>query len=349
MNLKELAELLGLSQTTVSRALNGYPEVNQKTRNRVVEAARLHNYRPNVRATGLATGKAMTIGHVLPFFSKHEVVNPIFGEFIAGASQTYSANGYELLLTVATDDNESEIYRNLVAKGAVDGVIVHSPRKDDDRVELLKAMGLPFVVHGRVTDCTDEYSWVDINNRRAFHQACKLLIDLGHVRIALINGPEELNFAWLRRLGYLEALAAAGIDHDEDLISGGVLTESHGLESAARLLGFDNPPTAIIASSYVVALGVQRAIVRANLKLGKDVSLIIHDDELSYFDNHADVPQFTATRSPVRLAGEVAAQMLLDIIRDPSLQPVSRLLDARLTIGASTGPPVASARTQGVL
>lgn len=343
MNLKELAELLDLSQTTVSRALNGYPEVNQKTRRRVVEAARLHNYQPNVRATGLATGKAMTIGHVLPVFSRHEVVNPIFGEFVAGASQTYSANGYELLLTVANGDNEAEIYRNLVAKGAVDGVIVHSPRKDDDRVTLLKEMGLPFVIHGRVSDCNEEYSWVDINNRRAFQQACKLLIDLGHVRIGLINGPPELNFAWLRQLGYLDALAAANIARDERLITGGVLTESYGFEAALGLLGFDNPPTAIIASSYVVALGVQRAIAQQNLMLGKDISVIIHDDELSYFHNHGDLPQFTATRSPVRLAGEISAQMLLDVIKDPSQAPMSRLLEARLTIGASTGPPAATA------
>ena len=83
MKLKELARILGLSQTTVSRALNGYPEVSEATRARVAEAARRHNYRPNVRARALATGRAMTIGHVLPVSTRHEMVNPVFADFIA--------------------------------------------------------------------------------------------------------------------------------------------------------------------------------------------------------------------------------------------------------------------------
>ncbi len=116
MNLKELAGLLNLSQATVSRALNGYPEVREATRQRVLNAARKYNYRPNARAMGLATGKCMAIGHVIPNYSQNEVVNPVFGEFITGASQTYSANGYELMLTIADSRDEEESYRNIIAK-----------------------------------------------------------------------------------------------------------------------------------------------------------------------------------------------------------------------------------------
>ena len=87
MNLKELARTLGLSQTTVSRALNGYPEVAEATRRRVLRAAREHNYLPNARAKGLATGRAMAVGHVIPVSSRHEIVNPIFADFIAGAGE----------------------------------------------------------------------------------------------------------------------------------------------------------------------------------------------------------------------------------------------------------------------
>ena len=95
MNLKELSQTLGLSHTTVSRALNGYPEVNVKARKRIEQAARTHNYRPNTRAKSLATGRAMMIGHVIPMATKHEMVNPVFADFIAGAAATYSARGYE--------------------------------------------------------------------------------------------------------------------------------------------------------------------------------------------------------------------------------------------------------------
>ena len=87
MNLKELSEILGLSQTTVSRALNGYPEVSEATRLRVQQIARENNYSPNARARGLATGRASAIGHVIPIGLRHEMVNPIFGDFISGVGE----------------------------------------------------------------------------------------------------------------------------------------------------------------------------------------------------------------------------------------------------------------------
>lgn len=338
MNLKELADLLDLSQTTVSRALNGYPEVREATRQRVLTTAAQHNYRPNARAMGLATGKAMAIGHVIPVYSKSEVVNPVFGEFISGASQTYSAHGYELLLTVDNSKDEENTYRNIAAKGAVDGVIVHSPKKNDCRIALLQEIGLPFVVHGRVNDSSLEYSWIDFNNRRAFQQATKLLIDLGHRRIGLINGLETLNFAWLRRQGYIEAMSHAGIHIDPDNMTADEMTEGYGYRAAQMMLARESAPTAFLVSSYVVALGVRRAISHAGLLMGDDVSVIIHDDELSFFQNNDAVPQFTATRSSVKEAGIKAARMLLDIIDNPSIAPISELLEAHLTIGASTGP-----------
>jgi len=338
MNLKELSETLGLSQTTVSRALNGYPEVNEATRKRVELAAAKGNYRPNVRAMSLATGRAMAIGHVIPVANKDDVVNPVFAEFVAGASQTYNLFGYELMLTIAESKDEESIYRSLAAKRAVDGVIVHSPMRDDPRLSLLAEIGLPFVVHGRVCDSTVDYNWIDMNNRQAFKQATQLLIDLGHSKIALINGQETLSFAWLRKLGYQDALSENNIPEDQGLLSSAALTEPYGYQTATRMLSSDNPPSAFLVSSYVVALGIRRAISQADLTIGKDISVIIHDDELSYFDNGGTVPQFTATRASVREAGILAAEMLLKQIDDPSLFPQTKKLQSNLTMGSSTGP-----------
>lgn len=337
MNLKQLSNELGLSPTTVSRALNDYPEVNEHTRERVKLAARKHNYRPNSRATRLATGRAMTIGHVIPVNST-EVFNPIFGEFIAGASHAYSKRGYELSLTMAEADAEESIYREIASKGSVDGVIVHAPRVNDSRIALLQELQLPFVIHGRDSSNTSEYSWIDVNNRRAFYQATKLLIDLGHKDIVLVNGSETLNFAIRRRQGYLDALVDAKIDINPMLMHEGDLTEGNGFKAASHALAQKTPPTAFLVASYVGALGVRRAIHNAGLELGRDVSVIIHDDELSYFQNDGDIPQFTATRSSVNDAGERTANMLLDIIDDPKKAPMSQLLEAPLVIGSSTGP-----------
>lgn len=337
LNLKQLSDQLGLSQTTVSRALNNYPEVNEETRERVKFAAQKHSYCPNTRATGLATGKSKTIGHIIPMNST-EVFNPIFGEFIAGASQAYSKRGYELTLTMAKEDSEESLYREIASKGSVDGVIVHAPRVNDSRITLLQQLQLPFVIHGRDSCNTSDYSWIDMNNRRAFYQATKLLLDLGHKNICLVNGREALNFAWRRRQGYIDALTDEQLSINPDLMFSGDLTEANGFSAAAKALAQKNTPTAFLVSSYVGALGVRRAIHNAELEMGKDISVIIHDDELSYFQNDGDIPQFTATRSSVRDAGERAAMMLLDIIDQPNKAPLTELLDAPLTIGASTGP-----------
>lgn len=337
MNLKELSENLGLSQTTVSRALNGYPEVNEETRRRVEKAAAQGNYRPNVTAMSLAKGKAMSIAHVVPVANRNDVFNPIFAEFIASASQTYSLYGYELMLKIAKSEDEESTYRGLAATRAVDGVIMHSPRCEDPRLALLKDVGLPFVVHGRVLR-GENYNWVDMDNQTAFKQATQLLIDLGHRKIALLNGPETMTFAWLRRTGYCVALAEAGIDVDEAIMLTSDLTESYGYRSTMELLAGDKKPTAFLVSSYIVALGVRRAISHAGLKIGKDISVIVHDDELSYFDNGGIVPQFTSTRSSVRDAGYQAAKLLLEQIDNPNRPPTQVMMDTKLIIGASTGP-----------
>jgi LacI family transcriptional regulator len=337
MNLKQLSHELGLSQTTVSRALNDYPEVSEDTRRRVKRAAVKFNYRPNARATGLATGRARAIGHIIPMNST-EVFNPIFGEFIAGASQTYSTQGYELLLTMAQEGTEDSMYRQIASRKSVDGIIVHAPHINDSRITLLQALKLPFVIHGRDTANTTEYAWIDINNRRAFFQATKLLIDLGHHEIALINGKETLNFASRRRLGYIDALAQANIAANASLMFEGDLTEGNGYRAATELLSRTDRPTAFLVSSYMGALGVRRAIHNAGLTMGSDVSVIIHDDDLSYFHNSGDVPQFTSTRSSVKEAGTLAAEMLLSIIDNPSAPLPTKLLEANLIIGASTGP-----------
>jgi len=342
MNLKQLATELGLSPTTVSRALNGYPEVNAETRLRVSEAAVRHNYRPNTRAKGLATGRAMAIGHVISMTTQHEMMNPVFADFIAGAGESYARAGYDMMLSVVRDADEEQAYRDLKARGTVDGVIVHAPRANDPRIALLSAIGLPFVVHGRATGARAPYSWVDVNNRRAFLRATSLLIDLGHSRIGLVNGMEYMDFAIRRRNGYLEALTGRGIAADPALRRSEEMTEGLGYRAARDMLALPDPPTAFLVASMISAIGVRRAAEDRGMTLGRDLSLVTHDDELSYLGNGEDVPIFTATRSSVREAGRISADMLLSLIADPGSAPKTRLLEAELMIGQSTGANTAA-------
>jgi len=338
MNLKELSRELGLSQTTVSRALNGYPEVSEATRDRVQSAARTFNYIPNTRAKSLATGRAMAIGHVIATSDQHEMVNPVFSDFIAGAGETYAANGYEMVLSVVADGGEDAVYRSMKARGAVDGVIVHGPRMNDPRIAMLQDIGMPFAVHGRASGLTPNYSWLDVNNLRAFQRATDFLLDLGHRRIGLINGLEVMDFADRRKRGYIAALTGAGIAADPALMHSGEMTEGHGYRATIAMLDGPDPATAILTASLICALGVRRALHERGLVMGRDVSVLTHDDVMSYLGNGDDLPIFTCVKSSVREAGRILAQMLLDEIDGTTPGPAAHLLEAQLTVGTSTGP-----------
>ncbi|QJF51616.1 substrate-binding domain-containing protein [Roseobacter ponti] len=338
MNLKELSQQLNLSQTTVSRALNGYPEVNEITRRRVTDAAEKFNYRPNRRALTLATGKSMSIGHIIPVSRRNEIVNIVFADFIAGAGEVYSLNGYNMTLSVVPDAQEFEAYRTAAETGAVDGIILQSPTREDPRIPHLAALNIPFLVHGRATAIEQPYSWLDVNNLRAFEVLTGHLLSLGHRRIGFINGQERLDFALRRRAGYLSALKAAGVAADPDLMTTGEMSEQNGFAAAQAMLAGAHPPTAFITSSVVPALGVRRAAAEAGLRLGRDLSLACFDDDISFLPNGGARPVFTAMRSSVRDAGRRCAEMLIEQIRSPDGPPRTELWEAALVSGSSTGP-----------
>ena len=337
MNLKELAASLNLSQTTVSRALNGYPEVRAETRARVEAAAKAAQYQPNTRARRLATGRSMTIGHVIPLSDQHQMVNPIFSDFLAGAGETYAREGYDLLLSIVPPGEVDAAYHKLARNGSVDGLMLQGPRIEDPRIATLQEIGLPFLVHGRSAN-PEEYSWLDVENRAAFHQATDLLLDLGHRRIALLNGMEEFDFAHRRRIGFERALRARGLAADPSLMAADEMTEDFGYRSARAMMSAEAPPTAYLTSSILVAFGVRRAATEAGLVLGRDVSVVTHDDGLSYLQNEGGRPAFTATRSSIQKAGRRAAEILIDLARNPAADPVQELWPVELTLGQSTGP-----------
>jgi LacI family transcriptional regulator len=249
-----------------------------------------------------------------------------------------------MLLSVVNDEDEDRTYRMLKSKGSVDGVIVHAPRMNDPRIGMLTEIGMPFVVHGRATGTATPYSWLDVNNRRAFLRATEFLLDLGHRRIALVNGLEFMDFAIRRRNGYLEALAARGIAPDASIMFSDEMSENAGFAAAKLMLTQPNAPTAFLVASMISGMGVRRAVEAAGLTVGREVSIIIHDDELSYLPNGTDVPIFTATRSSVREAGQLVAEMLIGLINDANPTPRERLLEAELIIGQSTGPALLPAQ-----
>ena len=337
MNLKQLAKHLNLSQTTVSRALNGYPEVNAETRRRVDEVARKVGYRPNPHAMRLATGRSHAIGHVLPS-DRMLLIDPHFSDFIAGAGDVYSANDFDLMLHVGGSEDEQTVYRRYAQSGAVDGVVVMGPRLNDWRIALLTDLELPFIVHGRAGDLEEGYAWLDIDNRGAFRQATKLLTDLGHRRIGLINGNETFTFATHRRQGYEDSLRAAGIGSDPSIMTSDAMTEENGYRQTKRLLTSGHRPSALLFSSMLFISGAMRAAYELGLRIGSDVSLIAHDDGLPFLNAEGLVPSLTTVRSSIRAAGGRVAELLIEMINNPEGEQPHELWNVDLIVRGSTGP-----------
>jgi LacI family transcriptional regulator len=294
------------------------------------------NYQPNSNARRLATGKSHTIGHVVPL-SHHDMINPHFSDFIAGAGEIYNRHGYDMLISVVNAGAEKPVYEALRRNRRVDGVIVHGPRVDDERIDLLRKLKLPFVVHGRTNDPEDSYSWVDVNNRRAFHSAARHLLEAGHRRIALINGWEYMTFAAKRRDGLEKAMREYGAEPDPRIMISSEMIEPVGHDAMKRFLDLDDPPTAVLCSSVLNAMGAMRAIHEHGCRPGHDVSLIAYDDCLSFLPTTGERPAITVLRSSIRLAGMHCAEMLIDLIEKNS-GPNNLLLEAEFIVGASTGP-----------
>ncbi|WP_020558906.1 LacI family DNA-binding transcriptional regulator [Thiofilum flexile] len=339
MSLKALSLRLGLSQTTISRALNGYPEVSEKTRQRVQEAARELNYRPNPHAKSLATGRTGHVGLILPM-EQNLLAEPLFSEFLAGLAYYLNENQMDITILPVNHDAELEVYAQLARSGRVDGIIISSPLIQDKRVERLAQSGFPFVVHGR-TLCELPYSYLDIDNKGAFFKATHLLLDLGHERIGLVNGDERLTFARNRHQGYREALQQWNITYDPALTySNGGMREEDGFMAVSKMLMFKPRPTAFIITSMIHALGALRAIRQHGLEPGRDISLIAHDDELPYLAADKFDPPLTTTYSPIRPAGYEIARMLQYDIQHPNVQTVKpqRVLDVELVMRSSARP-----------
>src|SRR5690606_25440342 len=171
-------------------------------------------------------------------------------------------------------EDETATCRRLVASGNVDAMFLAYMRENDPRIAMLKSLKTPFVVHGRSIGIATDYPFLDIDNTGAFYDAARLLTQLGHRHFALINGPEHLAFAIRREKGTMRALSEQGLVLRPECVHHSQMTDEYGFRAMERFLQLDTPPTAVLCSSTVLALGAVRAINQAGLKLGADISLI---------------------------------------------------------------------------
>jgi LacI family transcriptional regulator len=334
--LKKIAAELGLSPATVSRALNGFPEVNAGTRARVTEAASRLKYRPNQVAQKLVTGRSGMIGMVLRS-AADAAMDPSFFQVMTGLSQRLADHDVDLVFHAVPGGDEVAPYRRLVAKNLLDGFILNAPKLDDPRIDFLRAEGIPFVVHGRSEDAPD-YAFYDIDNLGLAVDSTRLLLDLGHRRIALLNGQPGFAYAEARRRGFLMAMDERGLRVPERFLLQDPPTEDYGYRAALACLADPQPPTAFVASNTFVAAGILAAVADKGLTVGDDVSVIGHDDAVPQTRSLDTLPALTVTRSPLVQACTPLADKIHALLAGTPSAELQTIARAELIIRATTGP-----------
>lgn len=339
VTLTDLSAFLGLSKTQVSRALNGYPDVNEATRQRVIKAARELGYRPNALAQKLRRGRSGIVGLVLPERSAQHEAN-ILNEMLLGLAIEFRRRDTLVVLNVMPEGGTTvEAYERLTNDGRLDGFIVLNPSADLPGIRYLQQAGMPVVVHGRHQTDVD-YPYVDIDNFAAGRMMAEHLIALGHRDISLVEGPPGVFYADERQRGIEHALAAVGASLRPDRIVRGLMTERLG-EMAAYQFHPDRSdhPSAVIAGNRVVARGLIRALTTAGLTVPGDVSVVAHDDDLVGYPASSFRPSLTGTHSPFAAAYDLLAEHLNKAIAKTDGKPAQAIIDPNFVEGESTAPP----------
>ncbi len=334
VDINDLALHLGLSKATVSRALNGYGDISEKTKARVAAAAEQLGYRPSTSARRLALRQTETIGLVLPP-DAGEVSGIFLTEFTAALADGLSPEGFDLLIhSSLSDPDPLEGYRRLVEARKVDGFVVIRTREQDPRVDWLLEQRIPFVAHGRTARAA-EHAWFDIDGEAAFREATEHLIGLRHRRIAMITGGNLLYSSALREAGFRGAMQAAGLPVPDAWVLEGDLSGHCGFTRGQELFRGSERPTAVVCVNDATAFGVIKAARHQGLQVPQQVSVLGYDGVA--LGDLFDPPLTTMTRS-IDESGRVVAQALLSLIRGGNPCEHQSLQQAELLQRASIGP-----------
>ncbi len=316
--LDEVAARAGVARGTVSRAINGSPQVSPKARKAVMAAVEELGYVPNRAARSLVTRRTDTVALVVSESEERFFGEPFFAGIVRGVSTALVASPWQLVLTMAQSGEERHRLENYLTSQHVDGVMLLSLHGDDPLPGRLVAHGLPVVLGGRPfgveADC-----WVDMDNAGGGTQATAHLLATGRRRIATITGPRDMLAGASRLRGYREALAAAGVTEDERLVVAGDFSEDSGYRGMETLLTRAPDLDAVFGASDLMATGALRRLRDAGRAVPDDVAVVGFDD--SPISRHTS-PLLTTVHQPVELMGRTMAELLVARIegRDVDLQ-----------------------------
>jgi LacI family transcriptional regulator len=330
--IKDIARVAGVSVTTVSRALNGYSDVNEKTRQKIAAVARELNYSPNTLARGLVMQKSKTIGLLVSGISRESVKDNFTFEVLCGVNERASTLGYDLILfNTNTMMQREKTYTQLCRERRVDGAIIQGIKKEDPYLKEVVESDIPCVLVD-IPVHSNSVGYVTTDNALGAKKAVEHLASLGHKHIGMINGHEDAFVSQERLNGYREALKECGFSFRSEWVVSGNFEEKKAEKAARELINRHKEVTAIFCASDLMALGALKACKELGLHVPKEMSIVGYDNiVLASYSS----PNLTTVGQEVYQIGYEAADLLIEMLEGKETN-MKRYLDTKLIIREST-------------
>ncbi|WP_173915707.1 LacI family DNA-binding transcriptional regulator [Halobacillus sp. Marseille-Q1614] len=330
--IKHIAQQAGVSVTTVSRALNGYSDVNAKTRKKIKKVAKELNYSPNSLARSLVKNQSETIGLLVSGFSKESVKDGFTVEVMSGINNYAAETEYDLVLfNTDSSRQRKKTYTQLCKERRVDGVILQGIKRDDPYLQEVLESDIPCVFID-IPVSSEHVGYVSTNNVEGAKQAVLYLLENGHQEVAMINGHQQAFVSQERLEGYKQALDEFNLPYKENLTVDGGFMEEEAYQKALSLLKDHESIDGLFCASDLMAIGAMRAAKELNIKIPEDLSIIGYDDiPLARYVS----PSLTTISQDKYELGFQAAKMLVSMLKQQSA-PERCILETKLIVREST-------------
>ncbi|EAZ80467.2 LacI family DNA-binding transcriptional regulator [Algoriphagus machipongonensis] len=331
VTMKEIAKKLGVSVSTVSRALKDSPELHPETKRKIVEMANEMNYQPNLLAQSLRISRTKTLGVIVP-----EITSHFFASCISGIQDQANVRGYNIMICQSNENLELEIanIKTLVAT-QVDALLISLSRETNHYEHLFELYNreIPFVLFDRVQEDIP-VSKITFNDVGGAYQVTKHLLEMGCKRVMYVSGPEDLYISKKRKEGYLKALKDFGIKEEKELIKVTDLTTEGNIKIAEEVLEMENKPDGVFCIFDPVAMDVMTLWKSKGVKIPEDIALA------GFTNNPTSAvvePALTTVSQPGYEMGKLAVSHLLDQLDGiASDDPISIVLETTLVPRKST-------------
>lgn len=333
VTLKDISKATGYSVTTVSKALNGYTDVNDETRETILRISKNLGYVPNLQARSLVMKKSWTIGIIIDEISGIGLQHPLFATVLDSFKSTCEDFGYDIMiLSLKIGETKMESYLDHARKKGVDGVFIIVTDFDSREYQDLSESGIPCVVFDHISANILNFS---TNNKKGIELAYDHLYSLGHRKIAHIYGSSITLAGQQRMNSFIQKVNEKNLElNGEYIVDGEQFTFEGGYNAMRRLLRLEDKPTGVVCASDLQALGAIRAIFDNGYKCPRDFSVVGFDGTVT---NQYTTPRITSIKQPAKELGIMAAEYLLKLInKGIKNEPKTMLLDPTIIIGEST-------------